>query len=172
MIPTHCLHLSQDNKWRRSRIDYICLPVIVPLWLGSVYSLHRYVKNAKLDKDQQSGYTESHKDVQCLEVEGAEGGQRRKGMMKWEALGSRCMDKGVQRRKQVWRGKRADLICGCGEKMKTLIKRGTLGTFNRLIFPSHSYIMTSGQKSEMNRRSVAIDIWIVGIVYSMLYHNS
>lgn len=155
MIPTHCLHLSQDNKRRRSRIDYICLPVIVPLWLGSVYSLHRYVKNAKLDKDQQSGYTESHKDVQCLEVEGAEGGQRRKRMMKWEALGSRCMDKGVQRRKQVWRGKRADLICGCGEKMKTLIKRGK-----------------SGQKSEMNRRSVAIDIWIVGIVYSMLYHNS
>lgn len=35
---------------------------------GSVDSLHRYVKNAKLDKDQQSGYTESHKDVQCLKV--------------------------------------------------------------------------------------------------------
>lgn len=43
-------------------------------------SLHRYVKNAKLDKDQHSGYTESHKDVQCLEVEGAENGQRRKRM--------------------------------------------------------------------------------------------
>lgn len=41
-------------------------------------SLHRYVKNAKLDKDQHSSHTESHKDVQCLEVEGAEGGWRRK----------------------------------------------------------------------------------------------
>lgn len=30
-------------------------------------SLQRYVKNAKLDKDQRSGHTESHKDVQCLE---------------------------------------------------------------------------------------------------------
>lgn len=40
----------------------------------------RYVKNAKLDKDQHSGHTESHKDVQCLEVEGAEGGWRRKRM--------------------------------------------------------------------------------------------
>lgn len=40
-------------------------------------SQHRYVKNAKLDKDQRSGHTETcarthtHKDVQCLEVEGA-----------------------------------------------------------------------------------------------------
>lgn len=35
----------------------------------SVDSLQRYVKNAKLDKDQHSGHTESHKDVQCSEVE-------------------------------------------------------------------------------------------------------
>lgn len=40
---------------------------------------HRYVKNAKLDKDQLSGHTESHKDVQCLEMEGAEGEGRRDG---------------------------------------------------------------------------------------------
>lgn len=39
------------------------------LWI----SLHRYVKNAKLDKGQRSGHTESHKDVQCLEAGGAEG---------------------------------------------------------------------------------------------------
>lgn len=45
---------------------------------GSVDSLHRYVKNAKLDKDQQSGYTESHKDVQCLKV-GAGGGGKEVG---------------------------------------------------------------------------------------------
>lgn len=54
----------------------------------SVDSLQRYVKNAKLDKDQHSGHTESHKDVQCSEVE--EGGwvvrKRMEGRDKGEGL--------------------------------------------------------------------------------------
>ncbi len=52
------------------------LPVHHPVCLtGSVDSLQRYVKNAKLDKDQHSGHTESHKDVQCLRW--GDGGGRR-----------------------------------------------------------------------------------------------
>lgn len=47
---------------------HVYLPAHHPVSLtGSVDSLQRYVKNAKLDKDQRSGHTESHKDVQCLE---------------------------------------------------------------------------------------------------------
>lgn len=48
---------------------HVYLPAHHPVSLtGSVDSLQRYVKNAKLDKDQRSGHTESHKDVQCLEI--------------------------------------------------------------------------------------------------------
>lgn len=63
---------------------HVYLPAHHPVSLtGSVDSLQRYVKNAKLDKDQCSGHTESHKDVQCLEIflrGGAEGGWTRKRM--------------------------------------------------------------------------------------------
>lgn len=42
-------------------------------------SLHRYVKNAKLDKEQLSGHTRPHKDVQCLEDVGVDGRGRGQG---------------------------------------------------------------------------------------------
>lgn len=93
---------------------HVYLPAHHPVSLtGSVDSLQRYVKNAKLDKDQRSGHTESHKDVQCLEFflrGGAEGGWTRKRMRGWDegerlgvsiATGGGCMDEGDRRRRHV-----------------------------------------------------------------------
>jgi len=47
----------------------VCLSVTLSVCLAK----RRYVKNSELDKDQHTGRTESHKDVQCLEVEGGRG---------------------------------------------------------------------------------------------------
>ena len=56
---------------------HVYLPAHHPVSLtGSVDFPQRYVKNAKLDKDQHSGHTESHKDVQCLEFFFRGGGSR------------------------------------------------------------------------------------------------
>lgn len=169
MISRHLLHLSQPNQWQRgwktffkkggslALRDFLkssgfpthlsaCPSSCVPDWPSrdgrSVDSLHRYVKNAKLDKDQNSGHTESHKDVQCLEVEGAlgwmeeeEDGGKGEGARGWreqrqgvnQVLHVWAREKGgrAQRRRQVWRGY---LISGWNEEMKIWIKRGKMGT--------------------------------------------
>ena len=120
MFSTHCLCLSSDKAGGLKRLNKKGSKALGSLALGDILSVdvhtrpsagptsclydseQRWVlcgfsaqicKECKLDKDQHSGHTESHKDVQCL---GAEGSRRawRKGMGGREkgerAEGTRC----------------------------------------------------------------------------------